>query len=103
MTTIKGIRSTSGVLSLMQGAGKNKDEINFLLNGDLNQMSIQEAFLRGKGFKLGWSDVYPGFYTQEEYKRGLKEIWDNKCEGWWNYREVCIKYGISSTEDAANR
>lgn len=91
---------TPGVASLIAGAacGAN-DRVQFLLDGDLSQMSEQEEFLRSRGFKVGRTDVYPGLYTEEEFRSALDLIWKHRVSGWWHYKEKYVKYSICSQEE----
>lgn len=100
----------SGVYSLMESAAKDHDGrkghqagFQYLLDGDLCQMSTQEEFLRSHGFDVGRCNVYPAVRTEEEFKRALRAIWENKVAGWWHYKDKYGKYGICTAEkcDAA--
>lgn len=85
-----------GVMGLMMKAvlGARAPEYTFSFNGDLNCMGIQAQFLKLKGFDIAFNDVYPCVKTEDEFKRAIKLIFDNDVEGWWNYREKILKYGI---------
>jgi hypothetical protein len=72
--------------------------MNYLLDGDLNQMSIQKSKLLTKGITIEQHDIYPAISSQEDYVRALRVIWYDKIEGWWNYKGQFIKYGICSEE-----
>jgi len=70
--------------------------MNYYFDGDLCQMAEQKNFLQRRGFNIIMSDVYPTVKTEEEFKKALRLIWDNKIEGWWHYIEYYVKYGICS-------
>lgn len=71
----------------------------FCFRGDLCQMADQERELRRQGFAVGNSDVYPVVNSEEEYKKALQFIWDRKINGWWNYKDDLVKYGICDAEE----
>lgn len=75
-----------------------KGSVRFLLDGDLSQMLRQEEFLSSRGMDVGHSDVYPGLYTEEDFKKALKLIWDNRVDGWWNYKTEYINHAICTSE-----
>ena len=84
---------------LLSAAQKCNDGVKFTLDGDLSQMATQGEFLRKAGFRVGRVDVYPGLYTEEDYKAALKAIWENRVDGWWNYEEKYVEYGICTSEE----
>ncbi|WP_050809957.1 hypothetical protein [Desulfosporosinus sp. OT] len=71
----------------------------FVLSGDLCQMADQERELRRRGFSLGNSDVYPTVNSEDEYIDALRFIWNRRVNGWWNYKDDYVKYGICSAEE----
>jgi hypothetical protein len=89
-----------GVWGLMAHAVNKSSapEYGHSLNGDLNQMGIQGEVLRAQGFDVRHNDVYPCLRTTEDFKRALQLFWDRETEGWWNYRERMIEYGICTEE-----
>jgi hypothetical protein len=92
--------STDGIFGLLQSAVKGERDTGFAtISGDLNQMSIQKEFLRGQGFDLGQSDVYPIVRTEEDWKRALGLFWKYKVQGWWHYEAHYVKYSICSKEE----
>lgn len=94
----------ASVVRLLGQAGQSsRDRPVYFVDGDLCQMSAQQEFLRSKGYRLGFSDVYPGLYTEDDWKRALKDIWESRVEGWWHYLTHYQKYGICTKEqfDAA--
>jgi hypothetical protein len=60
----------------------------YTLNGDLCQMSTQMQFLIENGFDVGQSGCYPYLDSKQEYDRAIKLIFENRVEGWWNYRDA---------------
>ena len=91
-----------GVCDLLQSAVDKKRDTGFAtINGDLNQMSIQKEFLRGQGFDLGQSDVYPIVRTEEDWKRALGLFWQYKVQGWWHYEAHYVKYNICTKQEFA--
>ena len=91
---------SSGVASLIGSAVQGRsDGIQFLLSGDLSQMSAQERFLQGVGFTVGRSNVYPGLYTEREFKLALEAIWKNRVAGWWHYENKYVEYNICTSEE----
>ena len=90
----------SGVASLLRFAARgDADEVKFLLDGDLGQMSTQKSYLKSKGLPVGQSGVYPGFRTEEDFKKALRLIWENRVEGWWGYKTSYVMYGICTSEE----
>lgn len=72
----------------------------YLLNqGDLHQMGVQELFLRQHGFNVHQVDVFPAIKTKEEYIDALKAIYRNYVDGWWNYKDHYVRYGICTEEE----
>lgn len=90
---------SAGVASLLGGADHHKDQIKFYLDGDLLQMSQQETFLRSHGFSVGRSNVYPGLYTEDDFKQALNLIWDHRVPGWWHYLDKYERYDICTTTE----
>jgi hypothetical protein len=90
-----------GVFSLISSAasGRSDEGIVFLLHGDLNQMGIQENFLRKQGLDVGRNNVYPGFRTEKEYQNALSLIWNNRVEGWWNYEHEFLSAEICTQKE----
>jgi len=88
-----------GVLSLLSSAGSTDETLRVFLRGDLEQMFTQESFLHGQGFKMGRSDVYPGFKTEEEFNKALALIWEHRIIGWWNYEREFLDAGICTEEE----
>ena len=72
--------------------------MSYLLDGDLNQMSIQKEKLLEKGLPVSQIDVYPAFDSKIDYLRALKMIWNDKIEGWWNYKNELVKNEICTNE-----
>lgn len=74
----------------------------YILSGDLNQMGTMERVLREAGFNVirSQSGTYPGFPqdAEEEYKRALKYLFDNRIAGWWNQHDL-TKYGLVTKEE----
>ena len=85
-----------GISSLLGSAvsGRRDEGFKFLLSGDLNQMGIQDRFLRDRGLAVGRVDVYPGFRTQEEYDEAITLVWQHKVAGWRHYRRRLIELGV---------
>lgn len=91
----------AGVASLLMKAktGATAKDYKFFLDGDLRQMSAQGDYLRNRGFDVAFNNVYPCLHTEEEFKRALGLFYSCGVEGWWNYREKLINYGICTKED----
>lgn len=90
-----------GVFSLLQSAidERSDDGFHFLLDGDLNQMGIQERFLRDRGFAVGRRNVYPALKTEEEFNDAIKAIWKSRTSGWWQYRRQLVKNNVCTEEE----
>lgn len=71
----------------------------FCFKGDLCQMADQERELRRQGFAIKNSDVFPVVESKDEYKEALRFIWDRRVNGWWNYMDDFIEYGICDAEE----
>jgi hypothetical protein len=84
-----------GVASLIGSAvsGARSEDHTFLLNGDLRQMSEQGAFLRNRGFSVEQNDVYPSL-REEDVTPALRILWNEKVEGWWQYRTALVQRKI---------
>jgi hypothetical protein len=79
-------------------------EYKYLLNqGDLRQMANHEKFLRQRGFNLGHVDVFPALATEEEYVCALRAIYNSCIDGWWNYQDQCVRYGICTDDEFRNK
>ena len=89
-----------GVSSLLNSAITGREDAGFLflLNGDLNQMGIQDRFLRSRGFTIGRRDVYPALRTKEEFNTAIKAIWESRIAGWWHYRKKLVENGVCTEE-----
>ena len=99
-----------GVISLLgfaaSDAGQRDDGMKYLLDGDLNQMSIQREFLLAQGFSVGQSNVYPCFSAKEDFDKAITLIWELKISGWWHYKDKLVELGVCTTEafdDALSR
>lgn len=88
----------SGTVTAM--SNRNDNRAYYTFGGDLNQMGLIERYLRSRGFAVVKSGVYPGFPrdAEKEYIRALREVWENRVEGWWSQQERLLQYGIC-TED----
>lgn len=90
----------SGVFGLLSRHRTRDPGYTFLIpGGDLNQMSIQYAFLKGRGLDAGLSGVYPAMKSQEDYVRALGLIWQSKVAGWWNLQHQFVKNGVCTEEE----
>ena len=93
-----------GVMALIESAtDKRNDGKLFTLEGDLSQMANQRDFLEKRGFRVGRIDCYPGLFTEEDYRKALTAIWENRVDGWWHYDEDYVKYGICTMEQFNTR
>lgn len=104
MNTHASFSVSSGVASLISKAGSvPKKAPVFTIDGDLSQMAKQAEFLRGRGIEVGYADVYPVLFSEEDTARALKLIWESKVDGWWHYKAAYAKRGIcdSTAFDAA--
>lgn len=77
--------------------------MNYALDGDLNQMSIQKRYLQNEcaGFNIISQSGYwqPFLENKEEYDRAISCFWLDKVEGWWNYKSQLIKNNICTEEE----
>lgn len=96
---MRSMRISAGIASLLFGAKESTDQIKFYLDGDLSQMSAQEKFLREHNFNVGRSAVYPGLYTEDDFKMALGLIWDRKVSGWWHYLNKYEQYKICTVTE----
>lgn len=94
-----GFTVSPEIANLIDGADRSKDAVRFTLDGDLSQMSRQEQFLKSRGFTVGRNNVYPGLYTEEDFERALRVIWQFKIAGWWHYQTQYLKYQICTEND----
>jgi hypothetical protein len=92
------MKNDEGVHALLQSAHTTDREVRYLLKGDLRQMSIQGEFLRNRGIDARATGGNVGVCSEEDYKKSLRLIWSNKVEGWWNYKDDLLKYGICQAE-----
>lgn len=70
----------------------------FLLNGDINQMSIQKQFLQSHGFDVKHNNVYPTL-RKSDVKRALELIFEKRVAGWWHYDIYYTGYGICNSNE----
>jgi hypothetical protein len=71
---------------------------DFYIQGDLNQMGLQRKHLQTRCFiEVQQSDVRP-VIKQEDVKRALTSIFNNKIEGWWHYIDKYIELEICTKE-----
>lgn len=78
------------------------DSSRFLLDGDLNQMSIQRNFLLSRGFEVLQNNVYPSL-SKEDLKRALTLIWQQNVAGWWHYQKKYEELEICTAEEFKNK
>jgi hypothetical protein len=88
-----------GVLGLVAQSSQSDPGYVFTLSGDLAQMASQKEYLSRNGFDVGQCGVYPALKSEEEFKRSLALIWENKAWGWHNYERYYVQYGICSNEE----
>lgn len=72
-----------------------------ILNGDLNQIFIQKRFLENNFYKFD-SNLPPRLNEEESMgtpENALKLLWENKIEGWWNYKTHLIQFNICTEEE----
>ncbi len=91
------------MINLINSAIKKEEntKYSFFLSGDLLQMSTQKTFLLNKGFDVKQNNVYPCL-KPTDVKKALGLIWEFKIDGWWNYEEKYIEFGISTKEELNN-
>lgn len=93
----------SGAMSLVENAVSDRrdSECRFLLNGDLVGMANQARFLKSRGMKVLYSNVYPGFATQEEFDQAITLLWEHRVPGWSNacYRDRLFELGVCTLEE----
>ena len=96
----KSVKTGSVLDLLMSAAAKEQapPEYSFSLQGDLNQMGIQKAFLLARGYDIKMSDVYPCVKREDE-EGALWAIWESRVPGWWHYQKKMEKYGICTLEE----
>ena len=63
-----------------------------ILQGDLNLLAIQKNFLK-KNYVNVTGNV-PLHVPDEDDKRVLSLLWENKVQGWWLYKEDLIGHEI---------
>ena len=68
------------------------------LDVDLNQMFNQRDVLTKRGISVIESGGIPMVHSSD-YERSLRIIWNDKIEGWWNYRNDLISLGICTEEE----
>lgn len=71
---------------------------SFRLDGDLNQMSTQKNFLIKEGFDVKQSSVYP-IIKEEDKKKALTLIFENKIQGWHHYFREYIELKICNEKE----
>ena len=82
----------------MDQVHKVDEKLTHFLDGDVLQMAEQKADLATLGLKIGVSRGKPGFYNEADYKKALRFIWEERCDGWWNYQLAFEKYSICTTQ-----
>ena len=90
-----------GVFNLIKAAADKKEapsEFDFLLDGDLCQMSAQKEFLIDNGIEIRQQNVYPAIKNIDVGK-SLTIIYQYCIPGWWNYLEHYLKYKICTKEE----
>lgn len=76
----------------------------YTLQGDLAQITKQENFLKKARIPFISEPGFPGQLNDEEqFKIALRQFYRRKVEGWWNYKEELIKYGICTEEQYMNK
>jgi len=91
----------SGLEFLLKSAVEKKrapEEFNFLLSGDLNQMSIQRSHLVTIGLDVRQTDVYPAIKS-EDVPKAIRSIYENRVPGWWHYQKECLQYEICTEQE----
>ncbi len=84
---------TRGVIALLHaGIEKRSDAgYEFMLSGDLHQMSAQKIFLESRGVDVGQVGSYPALRSEDEYIEAVRLIWEKRVNGWWHYEKVITK------------
>lgn len=77
--------------------------MKYSLQGDLCQMLAQKKAMDLYGVPYIMQDVYPTIEGDNDYKRALIIIWDDRIEGWWHYKEEYVRFGICSEEEFNTR
>jgi hypothetical protein len=78
------------------------NQIRYSLNGDLNQMVVQKRYLQTEcvGFVIiQESSFFPLIESESEYERALNCFWNDRVDGWWNYKDHLIKYLVCTEEE----
>jgi len=96
---MSGFSIGAGVFNLLCTADSARApaEFSFYLKGDLEQMSIQRAFLQNIGLEVEQSNVYP-VLKQEDVPAALIRIFESRVKGWWNYKEKLVELNICTAE-----
>lgn len=72
----------------------------YLLNqGDLKQLSAQRRHLEMCNFKIESIDVFSAVSTEAEKIQAIRSFYNHCVDGWWNYQEELIQYGICTKEE----
>lgn len=89
-----------GTVESLRHAGQRDEGYEFPIDGgDLSQMGTQAVFLKARGFDVGWRDVYPALRTSGEWARAIKEIWEERVDGWWNLQSALVALGACTAEE----
>jgi hypothetical protein len=72
----------------------------YLLNqGDLKQLSAQRRHLEICGFEIESIDVFSAVSTEAEKIQAIRSFYNLSVDGWWNYQDELIQYGICTQEE----
>ncbi len=72
------------------------------LKGDSVEMGIQSEFLALRGYDLDVNEGTPSV-KDSSYPQSLKLMYLYDIEGWWNYKDELIAYGICTEEQFNER
>jgi len=81
---------------------ERNENYSFFLDGDLSQMSSQRRFLNERGIQTRQNNVYPCL-RESDVLKALQLIWEQRCDGWWHYRDKYVELNICTKEDFNNR
>lgn len=71
----------------------------FTIEGDLNQMALQQELLDGHGIATGNAGVYPVLYEEGQVTQALTLIWNSKVDGWWHYKAKYVEHKVCTAEE----
>lgn len=68
------------------------------LKGDLSQMYTQMKFLQCRMYHMKITTGVPVIHI-DEYNQAVRDIFNYKVSGWWNYKDDILSLGLCSEEE----